>query len=56
MEPLQIILIAAIVFILVAVIMFVMMNSGIKQHQKNIAIIRGISSGEGYVDEKDVQN
>jgi len=56
MEPLQIILIAAIVFLLVAIVMFVMMNSGSKQQQKNIAIIRGSASGEGYVDEKDLQN
>ncbi len=56
MEPLQIILIAAIVFILVAIVMFVMMNSGSKQQQKNIAIIRGMAGGEGYVDEKDLQN
>ncbi len=55
MEPIQIILIAAIVFLIVGILMFVMMNSGTKQKQKNIAIIRG-SSGDGYVDEKDVQN
>ena len=55
MEPIQIILIAAIVFILVAIVMYVMMGSDSKQKQKNIAIIRG-SAGEAYVDEKDLQN
>jgi tight adherence protein B len=56
MEPIQIILIAAIVFLIVAILMFVMMNSGGKQKQKNISIIRGSSGGDGYADEKDIQN
>jgi len=56
MEPIQIILIAAIVFLIVAILIFVMTNSGSKQQQKNMAIIRGISGSEGSVDEKDLQN
>ncbi len=56
MEPIQIILIAAIVFLIVGIFMFVMMNSTAKQKQKNIAIIRGSSGGDGYIDEKDLQN
>ena len=56
MTPLQIILIAAIVFLLVAIALFVIMNSVAKQKQKNIAVIKGIAGGEGYIDEKDIQN
>lgn len=55
MESVQIILIAAIVFILVAVVMFLMMESANKKQKKNISIIKGSASGD-YVDEKDVQN
>ena len=55
MEPMQIILIAAIVFIVVGLVIFVVMNSGAKKQKQKIDLIRGGSS-EVRVNEKDVQN
>ncbi|MFP4386533.1 MAG: type II secretion system F family protein [Alphaproteobacteria bacterium] len=55
MTPIQIILIAAIVFLLVMIVLFMVVNSDVKQKQKNIAIIKG-SAGVGQMDEKDLQN
>ncbi len=55
MTTLQIILIAAIVFILVGIFMFLALGSGSKQKKKNIELIRG-KAGESFVDEKDLQN
>ena len=56
MEPLQIILIAAIVFIIVGIVMFLAMGGDSKQKQKNMDLIRGSRVGEVAVDEKDQQN
>ncbi len=56
MTTLQIILIAAIVFIIVGIVMYLVMNSGAEQNQKNIDLIRGNHSGDVRVDEKDLQN
>ncbi|PCI57146.1 MAG: type II secretion protein F [Alphaproteobacteria bacterium] len=56
MTIIQIILIAAIVFLIVGVVMFIAMNTGAKQSKKNIEMIRGKSTGEVRVDEKDLQN
>lgn len=55
MTFIQIALIAIIVFLLVGIIMLVMMNAQENQKQKNLNLIRGFS-GEGHVDEKDLQN
>lgn len=56
MEPVQIILIAAIVFLLVGIVMFVMMNSGVRSKQKNIDLIRGNATAEAQVNEQDLQH
>lgn len=56
MEPIQIILIAAIVFILFGLVMFLIMNSGAKAKQKNIDLIRGSNGADIRVNEKDVQH
>lgn len=56
MEPIQIILIACITFLIVGIVMFVLMNSGGGQKQKNIDLIRGGAAGEGGLNEKDLQN
>ncbi|PCJ00120.1 MAG: type II secretion protein F [Alphaproteobacteria bacterium] len=56
MTTIQIILIAAIVFLIVGVVMFIAMNAGSKQSKKNIEMIRGKNTGETRVDEKDMQN
>lgn len=56
MTILQIILIAAIVFLIVGIAMFMLMNMGSNKQKKDIAIIRGTSAGDSYVDEKDLQN
>lgn len=55
MTILQIVLIAAIAFILFGLILFLAMGSGSKQKKKNIDLIRGKNS-ETYVDEKDLQS
>lgn len=56
MTTLQIFLIAAIVFLIVGIVMFIFMNMGSNKQKKDIAIIRGSSAGDSYVDEKDLQN
>ncbi len=56
MTTIQIILIAAIVFLIVGVVMFIAMNASSKQSKKNIEMIRGRKTGEARVDEKDLQN
>ncbi len=56
MTTIQIILIAAIAFIVFAVIIFVAMNSSAKKSKKNIALIRGKGAGESGISEKDLQN
>lgn len=56
MEPIQIILIAAITFLLIGIILFLATNSSSKSKKKNIDLIRGSSSGEMQVNEKDLQH
>ena len=56
MTTIQIILIAAIVFLIVGIAMFMAMNMGSKQSKKNIEMIRGKNTGDSRVDEKDLQN
>ncbi len=56
MTTLQIILIAAIVFLIVGIVMFMLMSGGSKQKKKNVDLIRGSSGVDHRVDEKDVQN
>lgn len=56
MTTIQIILIAAIVFLIVGIVMFIAINAGSKQSKKNIEMIRGKNTGESRVDEKDLQN
>ncbi|MGH1402911.1 MAG: type II secretion system F family protein [Alphaproteobacteria bacterium] len=56
MTTLQIFLIAAIVFIIVGIVMYLMVNTGAQQSKKNIDLIRGTHGGESGGDEKDLQN
>jgi len=56
MTTLQIILIALIVFLIVGILIFVVMNMGSNKQQKNIDLIRGNSGGDKAVSEKDLQN
>lgn len=56
MDNIQIILIAAIAFIVVAMILFITMNVGSKDKQKKIDVIRGTSGGDAGVNEKDLQH
>ncbi len=56
MTTLQIVLIALIVFLVAAIIIFVLTNMTNKQSKKNIDIIRGSSVSETKIDEKDLQN
>ncbi len=55
MTTIQIILIALIVFLIVGVVIFALMNLGSKKSKKNIEIIRG-KGGDKLIDEKDLQN
>ncbi len=56
MDDIQIILIAAIAFIVVAMILFITMNVGSKDKQKKIDVIRGTSGVDSGVNEKDLQH
>lgn len=56
MEPIQIILIAAIAFIVFALLLFIGVNSSSKSKKKNIDLIRGSSPAESRVNEKDLQH
>ncbi len=56
MDPIQIVLIAVIVFLIVGILMFVIMNLGSQGKQKNIDLIRGSSSSNMQVNEKDLQH
>ena len=56
MEPIQILLIALIVFLIAGIVIFVLMNFGGGQSKKNIDMIRGSAAGNVQVDEKDLQN
>ncbi len=56
MTTLQIILISLIVFLIVGIIIFVVMNMGSNKQQKNIDLIRGNSGGDSKVSETDLQN
>ncbi|MGH1378826.1 MAG: type II secretion system F family protein [Alphaproteobacteria bacterium] len=56
MTTIQIVLIAAIVFLIVGIVMFIAMNMGTKQSKTNIELIRGKHAGEAKTDEKDLQN
>ncbi len=56
MEPVQIILIAAIAFLVFGIVIFIAMNSGSGERKKNIDLIRGSSSVEIQVNEKDLQH
>ena len=56
MTTLQIILIAAIVFLLGGMVLFLVMNTGSSQQKKNVEMIRGGSGSDSRVNEKDVQN
>ncbi|MGN7439159.1 MAG: type II secretion system F family protein [Alcanivorax sp.] len=56
MEPIQIILISAIVFLVVGIFIFVMMNSGSSQQKKNIDLIRGGSASDSAGNDKDQQH
>ncbi len=56
MTTLQIILIALIVFLIVGILIFVVMNMGSNKQQKNIELIRGNSGSDNTVNEKDLQN
>lgn len=55
MDTIQVILIAAIVFIIVGIAMFLVMGSGSKKSKKHIELIRG-GGATTVVDEKDLQN
>ncbi len=55
MTTIQIILIVAIVFLVVGMVMYLLMNTGSKQGKKNIEIIRG-KGATVRVDEKDLRN
>ena len=56
MDPIQIFLIATIIFLIIGVVVFVLLNLGSKQSKKNIELIRGSNVSEVKVDEKDLQN
>ncbi len=56
MTIIQTILIAMIAFLVFAIFIFMVMNSGSKQSKKNIELIRGKSGGEVGANEKDLQN
>lgn len=56
MEPVQIILIAVIAFLVFGLVIFIVMNAGGNARKKNIDLIRGSSSAEVLVDEKDLQH
>lgn len=57
MEPIQIILISLIVFIIVGIVMFLMMARGGDGGKKtHVDLIRGSSSGESKINEKDLQH
>lgn len=55
MTVIQIALISIIVFLLVGIVMFIMLNANEGEKKRNIDLIRG-GSGEGRGDEKDLQN
>lgn len=56
MSPLQIILIGLITFIIFAIILFMMMNSGAKKKDDKLSLIRGSAIADGGGSEKDSQN
>ena len=56
MEPIQIILIAAIAFLVFGIIIYFAMNSGSSQQKKNIDLIRGGSPAENTGNDKDLQH
>ncbi|MBI1301687.1 MAG: type II secretion protein F [Alphaproteobacteria bacterium] len=56
MTTIQIVLIALIVFLIVGLVIFVIMNMGSSQSKKNIDLIRGGGGYEKKVDEKDLQD
>lgn len=56
MSTLQIILIAAITFIVFAIILFMIMNLGSKKKDDKLALIRGNAIGDSGKNEKDSQN
>lgn len=56
MTTIQIILIAAIVFLIVGIAIFIAINSGSKKSKNNIEMIRGRHANEVRTDEKDIQN
>jgi len=55
MEPLQLILIALIVFLVVGIFVFIALNSSSKSKKKNIELIRG-GVVDNHADEKDLQH
>lgn len=55
MSMIQIILIASIVFVVVAITMYMVMNRGASQKDKQLEIIKGKHAIEGRHDEKDLQ-
>lgn len=56
MSMIQIILIASIVFVVVAIIMYMVINRGSSQKDKQLEIIKGKHTAEGRHDEKDLQS
>ena len=56
MEPIQIILIALITFLISGVVLFVSMNRGGGKKQRGKDIIRGSTYDDGNINEKDLQN
>ena len=56
MTTIQIVLIAAIAFLVFGLVIFAWLNFSNQQSKKNIELIRGKSAGESRVDEKDLQN
>lgn len=55
MEPIQIVLIALIVFLVFGIVLFIAINSSSRSKKKNVDLIRG-GSQETHVDEKDLQH
>ena len=56
MDPLQIILIAAITFLIFGIVLLMLQNKSTSQKQKNIDLIRGGKHSENHTNEKDLQH